>query len=65
MTWIAVAAFQDWHPGVPPGKVKIIATRDGKTAPHIQRRAFLVDFVEYARTPAPMTIDPNKHQEVK
>lgn len=65
MTWITIASFPDWHPGVPRGKVKVIATRDGRTAPHLQRRSFLVDENEYIRTPWPMSIDPGKHEEVK
>lgn len=65
MTWIAVAAFHSWHPGVPAGKVKVIATKDGHTAPGRQRRAFLVDDAEYNRIPWPMKIDPKKHEEVK
>lgn len=65
MTWTVIAAFHDWHPGVPPGKVKVIATQHGHTRPDARRRAFLVEETEYNRNPWPMKIDPAKHEEVK
>lgn len=63
-SWICIAAYHDWHPGVPPGKVKVVATKNAHTRPSARRRSFLVDEDEYNRHPWPMTIATNKHEEV-
>lgn len=60
---LAIAAYHDWHPGVPPGMVKVIATPGGSSGPAARRRAFLVPERDYNRHPWPMPIDPDQYQE--
>jgi hypothetical protein len=63
--WIEIANYGDWHPGVPPGKVKIHATINGNTDISARRRYFLVDAAEHAGSTKPFQINIDKHQEIQ
>lgn len=63
--WLSIASFGDWHPGVPPGKVLVIATENGDDAQAARRRSFHVDAKEYDSGPRPFPIDTKKHKEVQ
>jgi hypothetical protein len=63
LTWIAIARYGDWQPGVKPGFYRVIATEGGIRKRGARRRSFLVPAAEYNQAPKPFVIDTNKHQE--
>lgn len=61
--WVEIAAYEDWHPGVEPGKVLVCATMCGARSIEAPRRKFLIDATEYRAAPKPFVVDPDIHQE--
>jgi hypothetical protein len=62
-TWLSIAKFEDWQPGVPNGMVRVVATIDASRARSARRRSFLVPAAEYNAGAKPFKIDTTKHQE--
>lgn len=54
--WIAIAIYRDTFPGIPPGRVKIIATENGTHAKGARRIEFLFPAAQYDRSPLPFVV---------